>query len=132
MHESFCGAAGAWVAVRMCSDLYRLARDKCRVLESNARLKDSAALQKTLEQEAATISTSLRVRPHGLPLAPICSTYLPLEGDSSLRKRSSLAPGVTRRVRWGGAQALAGQLEADQEELTFVREEVRKTQWKKA
>ena len=45
-------------------DLYREAREKCRVLDSNQRLKDSAALQKNLEQEAATISTSLRVRAH--------------------------------------------------------------------
>jgi hypothetical protein len=40
--------------------LYREARNKCRVLDGNERLKDSVALQKTLEEEASSLSTSLR------------------------------------------------------------------------
>jgi hypothetical protein len=42
------------------ADHYREARERCRVLDGNERLKDSAALQKTLEEEATSLSTSLR------------------------------------------------------------------------
>eukprot|EP00959_Pyramimonas_sp_CCMP1952_P277925 5809433-Pyramimonas_sp.AAC.1 len=41
-------------------DVYREARNKCRVLDGNERLRDSVALLKTLEEEASSLSTSLR------------------------------------------------------------------------
>mmetsp|Transcript_16884 Transcript_16884/g.36726 ORF Transcript_16884/g.36726 Transcript_16884/m.36726 type:complete len:505 (-) Transcript_16884:129-1643(-) len=41
-------------------EVYREARNKCRVLDGNERLKDSVALLKTLEEEASSLSTSLR------------------------------------------------------------------------